>query len=292
MLQADPQPEHTASTFGEWWAASGWASLLMGGIIALAGVGAFTAVRTWYAPARGTGVVPATLSVGTQPPGAALVSDQQSRGRTLSVITDPPGARVVIDARFRGMSPVILNDLAAGEHTIVVASDAGSARRTVTVSNAVASEVVFSLPAPARGAATPGAGWLAVASPFPVDIVERGEVIGTSGTAKIMLPSGRHDVVLRNDAVGYSAPRTIEVVPGRVAPVTVTPPTGLLNVNATPWADVSIDGRPAGQTPLGNVEIAIGPHQITFRHPQFGERTRQVVVAAQGVNRVAVDLSK
>ena len=206
----------------------------------------------------------------------------------LSVITDPPGARVAIDARFRGVSPLVINDLAAGDHTITVTSDAGSAQRTVAVSHAVAREVVFSLP---RQAA-PVAGWVAVASPFPVDIVEHNEVIGTSGTAKIMLPSGRHDVVLRNDNVGYTATRTIDVVPGRVASVKVMPPVGLLHVNATPWAEVLIDGRPAGQTPLGNIEVPIGPHQVTFRHPQFGERTRQVVVATQGVSRVAVDLSK
>jgi hypothetical protein len=55
---------------------------------------------------------------------------------------------------------------------------------------------------------------------------------------------------------------------------------------------VLIDGRPAGQTPLGNIELPIGPHQITFRHPELGERTRQVVVAAQGVSRVAENLTR
>jgi hypothetical protein len=63
-------------------------------------------------------------------------------------------------------------------------------------------------------------------------------------------------------------------------------------VNATPWADVLIDGRPAGQTPLGNIELPIGPHEITFRHPELGERTRRVVVAAQGVSRVAENLTR
>jgi hypothetical protein len=210
-----------------------------------------------------------------------------SSGR-LSILTDPPGARVTVDTRLRGVSPLVIDDLAEGEHTITVTSDAGSARRTVAVSAAVAKEVMFSLP---RSTA-PTAGWLAVASPFPVDIIERDEVIGTSGTARIMLASGRHDLLLRNDALGYTAPQTIDVVAGRTASVEVTPPTGLLNVNATPWADVLIDGRPAGQTPLGNLKLAIGPHQITFRHPELGERTTQVVVAAEGVSRVAVSLSK
>ena len=339
MAQTEQPSEHAPSALREWWAASGWTSLLMAAIAAVSAVGAFAAVRTWYVPVRATGLVPAMLTIDTQPTGAELLIDGLPRGTgagtfaiepgshqvavrasglerhvrltiaagaqisqyfdltssvratssgRLSIFTDPPGARVAVDARLRGVSPLVIDDLAEGEHTITVTSDAGSAQRRVTVSTTVAKEVVFSLP---RSTA-PAAGWLTVTSPFPVDIVEHGEVIGTSGAAKIMLPSGRHDVVLRNDIVGYAAPRTIEVVPGQVASVEVTPPTGLLNVNATPWADVLIDGRPAGQTPLGNVELAIGPHQITFRHPQYGERTEQIVIAAQGVRRVAVDLSR
>ena len=339
VFQTEDQSEHATSALGQWWAASAWTSLLKATIAALSAVGAFTAVRAWYVPIRATGLVPATLTIDTQPPGAELLIDSVSRGSApltlaiepgshlvtvrgfglerqvrvtvaagaqvsqyfdltssvratssgrLSILTDPPGARVAVDARLRGVSPLVIDDLAEGEHTITVTSDAGSARRTVAVSPAVAKEVVFSL----RRSTAPPAGWLAVASPFPVDIVERDEVIGTSGTAKIMLPAGRHDVVLRNDIVGYAAPRTIEVVAGRIASVEVTLPTGLLNVNATPWADVLIDGHPAGQTPLGNINLAIGPHHITFRHPEFGQRTKQIMVAAQGVTRVAIDLTK
>ena len=339
VFQTEDQPEDAGIAPGGWWARSGWTSLLMAAVVVLSAVGAFTAVRAWYVPVRATGLIPATLSIETQPPGAELLIDSVSRGTAplavniepgshlvavrrsgverqvrvtvaagaqmsqyfdltssvpatssgrLSIVTDPPGARVTVDGRPRGVSPLRVDDLAAGEHAITVTSDAGSARRTVVVSAAVANEVVFSLP---RSTA-PSAGWLAVASPFPVDIVERDEVIGTSGRAKIMLPTGRHAVVLRNDNLGYAVPQTVDVVAGRTASVEVTPPTGLLNVNATPWADVLIDGRPAGQTPLGNLKVAIGPHQITFRHPELGERTTQVVVAAEGVSRVAMNLSK
>jgi len=339
VFQTEDQPEDAKSAVGEWWVRSGRTSLLMVAIVVLSAVGAFTAVRAWYVPVRASDLVPATLTIETQPPGAELLIDAVSRGTAplaiiiapgshlvtvrrsgverqvrvtaaagaqmsqyfdlapsvptgssgrLSVLTDPPGAHVTVDASPRGVSPLLIEDLAVGEHAIIVRSDAGSARRTVMVSDAVAKEVVFSL---SRSTA-PGAGWLAVASPFPVDIVERDEVIGTSGTAKIMLSSGRHPVVLRNDDLGYAVPQTIDVVAGRTASVEVTPPTGLLNVNATPWAEVLIDGRPVGQTPLGNLKVAIGQHQITFQHPELGERTTQVVVAALGVSRVAVNLSK
>jgi len=72
----------------------------------------------------------------------------------------------------------------------------------------------------------------------------------------------------------------------------VIAPKSVVNVNARPWADVLIDGRAAGQTPLANMEIAAGSHEITFRHPQLGERTEKIVIRIDRANRVAVDLSK
>ena len=206
----------------------------------------------------------------------------------LSIVTDPAGAQVQVDGRPRGVSPVVIDGLAAAEHLITVVSDSGAAQRTIAVSNDVMTEVVFSLPRPTA----PVAGWVAVASPFPVEMLEHDEVVGTSGAAKIMLAAGKHEVLLRNESLGFEAPRTITVVPGQVTSVAIDPPKGLLNVNARPWADVLIDGEMAGQTPLSSLSLAIGPHQVTFRHPQFGERTERIAVTARGVNRVAVDFNK
>jgi PEGA domain-containing protein len=314
-------------------------SLLVASIAVVSAVGAFTAVRAWFAPVRAASIVPARLTVDSQPAGADVLIDGQQRGKTpatfsidpgahtlavraagtqrtaqltlaagaqaaqhfdltptaaaiapgrLSIVTDPPGLRVAVDGRARGVSPLVIDDLAAAEHTITVTSDAGVARRTIAVTNGVTTEVVFSLSQPTA----PVAGWVAVTSPFPVDLVEHDEVVGTSGTTRIMLAAGRHDVVLRNEAVGYEAPRSIEVVPGRVTLLEVAPPNGLLNVNARPWADLLIDGAAAGQTPLANIALPAGPHQLTFRHPQLGERIERVVIKANGTTRVAVDLNK
>jgi hypothetical protein len=314
-------------------------SLLVMSVALVSAVGAFTAVRAWFAPVRAASIIPAKLTVDTQPAGAVVLIDGQARGRTpamfsidpgahtlavraadvertvqltipagaqvaehfdlapnvaavapgrLSIVTDPPGLRVAVDGHARGVSPLVIDDLAAAEHTVTVASDAGVARRTITVANGVTKEVVFSL----AQSTAPVAGWVAVASPFPVDVIEHNEVVGTSGAAKIMLAVGKHNVVLRNESVGYESRRSIDVVPGRVASLKVIPPDGLLNVNARPWADVFIDGAAAGQTPLANRRLPVGPHEITFRHPQLGERTEHVVITATGVNRVAVDLDK
>jgi hypothetical protein len=55
---------------------------------------------------------------------------------------------------------------------------------------------------------------------------------------------------------------------------------------------VIIDGAGVGQTPIANLPVTIGSHDILFRHPQLGDRRQTVLVTAKGPNRIAVDLTK
>ena len=57
-------------------------------------------------------------------------------------------------------------------------------------------------------------------------------------------------------------------------------------------AEVWIDGKSAGETPIGNLALGIGPHNIVFRHPELGEKTVSTVVKAGVPTRVTVDLRK
>jgi len=80
----------------------------------------------------------------------------------------------------------------------------------------------------------------------------------------------------------------VTVKAGQVATVTMTPPEGLLSINAQPWANVSIDKKDVGETPLANVKVALGEHELVFRHPTLGERRQTVVVKAGAPTRVSV----
>jgi hypothetical protein len=66
----------------------------------------------------------------------------------------------------------------------------------------------------------------------------------------------------------------------------------VLSVNAMPWAELWVDGSRVGETPLGNVPVRIGKHEIVLKHPQFGERRLQVLVRADTPARASVDMSK
>lgn len=206
----------------------------------------------------------------------------------IAVTTEPAGARVSVDGRVKGAAPLTLVDLPAGEHTVSVAGDAGTLERRVVVEAGGTTSVVFSLPKTAG----PASGWLSVAAPFEVQIFEGTDLVGTSGTSRIMLTAGRHDFRLVNASLGYEETRRVDVTAGKQAAVKLDPPKAVLSANAKPWADVIIDGTNVGQTPLANLTLPIGTHQVIFRHPQLGERRQTVVITAKGPNRISADMTK
>jgi hypothetical protein len=123
-----------------------------------------------------------------------------------------------------------------------------------------------------------------------VEIREDGKLLGSTDTDRIMMAAGRHEIEIVNAELGYRATRVVQVTPGKVASITVDPPQGVINLNAAPWAEVWIDGKRVGETPIGNLSVAIGPHEIVFKHPQLGEKHHAVSVTLGAPVRVSVDM--
>src|SRR5258706_5727442 len=145
----------------------------------------------------------------------------------VSVVTDPPGARVAVDGKARGTSPITLVDLTPADHKVTVTSDTGSAERTVAVTAGGRASIMFSLPK----VSGPVGGWLSISAPFDVEVVEHEDVIGTSGTNRIMLAAGRHDITIINRSLGYEEPRKVEVTAGKTTAVRVDPPQVSVTAN-------------------------------------------------------------
>jgi hypothetical protein len=133
---------------------------------------------------------------------------------------------------------------------------------------------------------------LSVSTPFEVQLFEEGRLLGSSQTDRIMVTSGRHDLEIVNDALGYRSTQTLQVPAGKTATITVTVPTGVIALNAVPWAEVWIDGEKIGETPIGNLSIAIGAHDVVFRHPELGEQHHTAMVTLKNPTRLSVDLRK
>jgi hypothetical protein len=134
------------------------------------------------------------------------------------------------------------------------------------------------------------AGLLSVDAPVALHVYLRGKLVGTTEADTIMLPVGTHDLALENGAVGFKLRRSVTVQAGRTTSVKIDPPSGVLHVNALPWAEVWIDNQRAGETPIGNVQAPIGTREIVFRHPELGERRTTVLVTLKGPARVSMDM--
>jgi PEGA domain len=69
-------------------------------------------------------------------------------------------------------------------------------------------------------------------------------------------------------------------------------PQATVAINATPWAEVWIDGQKAGETPIGRIDLTVGPHEILFKHPEFPEQRHAISVTAGELTRVSVEMRK
>jgi hypothetical protein len=145
---------------------------------------------------------------------------------------------------------------------------------------------------PAAASVNPApTGAIEVVSPVSLNVSEGGRALGASG-APIQLSVGRHTLDIGREDLGYQAVQVVDVKPGRPLRIEPSLPSGVANLNATPWAEVWIDGRKVGETPLGRVQLTIGSHEILFRHPELGDQTRTLVVTTGSVALLSVDWKK
>ena len=217
-------------------------------------------------------------------PGAGAPGVQTGR---LEVLSEPAGARVTVDGTPRGETPLVLPAVAVGQHTVVVTQGESRVVRTVTVTPGGSASVLASM-----AAAGPAAGWVSFTSALELQIFEEGRLLGTTGTGQILLPAGRHALELVSAPYDFRTTMIMQVQTGRTATATVPIPTGSLSVNAQPWAEVFLDGQSVGTTPLANLSVTIGPHELVWRHPQLGERRQSIAVTTKAPLRVGVDLRK
>jgi serine/threonine-protein kinase len=204
------------------------------------------------------------------------------KGKTGTLVVDsqPSGARVSLDGADVGVTPLKLESVASGKHALVVTTPTAAVRRSVRVE--AGKLVTLDIPV--------YSGWVVVFSPIPLDISSGDRALGSTETGKILLPPGRHDLTLSNRDFGFTDRRTVEVFPGEERVLNVEP-RGTVNVNAHPWAEVWVDGKKAGDTPIANLQVPLGTRVFIFKHPLYGERRVTATITATGA-ALSVDLTK
>lgn len=257
------------------------ASMLV--VLASVGLAAFRSLSGAAAPAL------ATLTVQSNPSGVPVFVDGVERGPTPVRLTLAPGAHI-LELR-RGVPRVIPVTLTAGADVsqyLEFAETPAGEQLLLPEAPPPAAAAEATPPAPAA----PVAGWIAARLPFVVEVHEKGRLLGTTESDRIMLAAGPHELEFVNQTLGYRAVRSVTVAPGKVTTLALDLPRGVVNLNASPWAEVFVDGKPVGETPIGNLSVPIGPHEILFRHPQFGEKRHAVSVTAGVPVRISVEMKQ
>jgi hypothetical protein len=68
-------------------------------------------------------------------------------------------------------------------------------------------------------------------------------------------------------AAAPPSPEPAPAVAALVAPLAPPPGGPRLSVNAEPWAEIQLDGRPVGETPIGELPVTPGPHRLRATLP-------------------------
>ena len=124
-------------------------------------------------------------------------------------------------------------------------------------------------------------GIVRISSPISLKVVENSRTIGSVPGGDLKLAPGRHEIELVNVALGYRLPQSVLVEAGQTVSIHVAPANGWATIYAVPSAEVSIDGKAVGRTPLGPLPLALGHHTVTFTHPT-GASDRQRISVKSG----------
>jgi hypothetical protein len=206
----------------------------------------------------------------------------------VTIDSQQPGDQIIVDGRNVGVTPMTLA-LRSDMRSIRVRTRPNLDAAVVQLASVVDRPVdTTSAAALNQAAARDRRGGLRVSSPIDLQVLEGDRVLGSSTDGPVVATAGKHELDFVNTEFGYQSHQVVDIKAGQIVPMKISPPDGRVSINAVPWASVSIDGNSVGETPLGNVALAVGEHQITFRHPQLGERTQKVIVKANAATRVSV----
>jgi hypothetical protein len=185
----------------------------------------------------------------------------------LRITTYPTAARVSIDGTPRGEAPLKVTDLSPGSHSLLLETPLGAQEQEVIVEAGKVGSV-----------AVPTAAWIRVTAPYELKVLEGGRVLGTTGSAPVMVPPGGHHFEFVNQALSLKLRQYVDAPAGALTVVPLELPLGMMNLYADQAAEVWVDGHRAGDTPLASLATPLGSHEVVFRHAKYGEVRYTVMV--------------
>ena len=225
-----------------------WRWALTGLLLAVVGVGGwFLATETGLLG----GHAPAPQANGLQPAAPAATGDPNGAGqdRQPPATDDPQQADLGLDLSDPVEPP---------------AADGGSDAEPAPAPDPQPK------PDPGRKVAR-ASGRLSVTTSPPADIYLGRRKLGRGSVRGVRIRPGRY----RLRAVlepGVVETQRLRIGPGERLARNVTFAAGRLRVIVMPWADVVVDGRKVGQTPMAPIELAAGSHRVLLTNPDLDKR--------------------
>jgi TonB family protein len=241
----------------------------------LAAVGALATIAVLYGFVRWTPfsaeAASASITIDSDPRGAEVLAKGVRQGVTPLVVSIPPGEHVFEIIQSGRRKPVVIA-ARAGSSVVhhVQFDDAADSSPPVPSATAGAS--------PASGHESgPAAGWLAVRSRVPLEVMDGGQIVGTSAAARIMLPAGRRDLRFVNKEHGFAERRTVQIPVGGTASVAVQV--------QRPHAEQS-SPRMAALSTSGRDKVLPDVVKSTYAEAKAAHEAMRHAVAASGFARV------
>lgn len=281
-------------------AASKWPLVAIPIGLAALGFGLFFGLRTKPQPAPATGQ--------SAPMGGEAAKKAKAK---LTVESDPAGAHIWLNGEMRAeVTPATIDDLPIGTLDVKVGlegyasmvdkvpvSDRETTKRNFTLKKGVVAYEVENAPANATAQidnkpaklpkfeVTPGEPHtlVLVASGFEMKIVK----LATAEVGESKKLDGLMRKVTEKDP---NAPATAKTATTTTAPTTTTTggATGKIIVIAGGggWCTAAVDGRGAGPTPTGAIEVSAGSHSVTCTDSNGGRQAQGASVKAGETTRV------
>lgn len=191
---------------------------------------------------------------------------------SVTVTSTPSGALVFLDEKQVGQTPLMLDRIASGSHSLrLQAPQYAVERRNVSVADGQTANVAVTLAA--RFAE------ITVQAPQGAVVTVDGDRKG-SGTLSWRQGEGLCDIVV--SMVGHrDARRQLEVVAGRAQTVQLTPQPiyGSASVDSDPMdAEIWIDGKQYGVTPNVVERLLVGSHTLVLKKSGYADLQQQFSV--------------
>ena len=155
--------------------------------------------------------------------------------------------------------------------------------KTTSVERLQSQEREASEPVPAL----PNNGYLSVRVDPSTEVFVDGQSRGVAPLEQIQLSAEDHSLRLSHQDYFGVITDQVRIRGGETLTKTYSfSDLGYLQVVVQPWAEVYIDGRYVGQTPLSKIQVTVGKHTVILRHPELGEKQAVVDIQSNETTRL------